>query len=197
MTIQIPNIIVYKERRFMIAVSIGSGLFDPQENGIEPGWGDASCHAGYYCDYCLKEEQLYLTKLAIVGFSADYDKLLTKSREGPTYFFGREPKYSKKSGFIIYTGLFHPFKFTGGLLLVNETYPNYLHTHLHPACGYSEVHELIFDNGRLQSAVDHSAQMSEFSEMLMDWPLKASDPHTQEIKDWIHQTFSHIYQSLL
>lgn len=86
--------------------------------------------------------------------------------------------------------------FTGGLLLgdgfIREMYD---HMGFHLAYKFREVHELVFNGGRLTEEHDRSTQMAEFREMLSACSLKPDSGATRdEIEAWIKQCFSLEYK---
>ena len=67
----------------------------------------------------------------------------------------------------------------------------YVHMGFAAAYSYREVHELVFEGGKLISESDRSGEMSEFRTMLGEQPvLSRDDENFEEIEQWVAQTFS-------
>jgi hypothetical protein len=210
MTAQISDVVVYRAKPHSVAGINGSGLFDPAEHGIRPIAISTACWRGYHCTYDVVGNTLLLRQVNI-GLG-DEDRALAERGEGPK-LFGQAPrrytvhghsldlgtgevKTSWESDDFLYSGLLEVVPFSGGLLLgAAFLWDLYVHMGFHPAWKFREVHELIFERGRVVKAADRSAEMAEFRERLANRPLEPSDPENQEeIERWVERCFSLKYQ---
>ena len=208
MTAQISDAVVYRGKPHSIAGINGSGLFDPTEHGIKSVMISTACWRGYHCTYEVADDSLLLTQVNI-GLGEE-DRALAERGEGPK-LFGHVPhrytvhgyredstgvKTSWESHDFLYDGLRAVVPFTGGLLLADDfIHELYVHMGFHPAWKFREVHELLFEQGRVVKAADRSAEMAEFREMLAGRPMEPSDPRDQEeIVRWVEQCFSLKYR---
>jgi hypothetical protein len=209
MTAQISDVVVYRRKTHCIAGINGSGLFDPAGHGITPVTISTACWRGYHCTYEVADGTLLLTKLN-VGLGGE-DRAAAERGEGPK-LFGKVPhrytirghsknlrtgevKTSWESSDFLYEGLMEVVPFSGGLLLGADFIRElYVHMGYHPAWKYREVHELIFDKGRVVKEADRSAEMAEFRGMVQG-PVGPTDPEDREgIERWVRQCFSLDYK---
>jgi hypothetical protein len=207
MTAQISDEVVYRGKQHCIAGVNGKGLFDPAQHGIRPVWISTACYRGYYCTYEVANGSLLLTVLNI-GLGEE-DRGLAERGEGPKLFghvphrytihghrrdshTGEAQTTSRESSDFRYDGLREVIPYTGGLLLADDFIPEmYVHMGFHPAYKFREVHELVFEAGRVVKEADRSAEMAEFREMIAGRPLRPGDPGDYEaILRWIRQCFS-------
>jgi hypothetical protein len=210
MTAQISDVVVYRGKPHSIAGINGSGLFNPAEHGVTPVTIGTSCWRGYHCTYEVGDGALRLTKLNI-GLSKE-DEAAAGRGEGPK-LFGQVPhrytvhghredgrtgqvETSWESSDFLYDGLKEIVPFSGGLLLGEDFLSElYVHMGFHPAWKYREVHELIFDKGRVVKEADRSAEMAEFRGMVSGLPLDPKDAdRSEEIVRWVQQCFSLDYK---
>ncbi|WP_342380073.1 hypothetical protein NVS55_10940 [Myxococcus stipitatus] len=162
MTAQISDGLIFQERPFAIAFADGEGLFNPKQHGLSPQMISTACHRGYSCTYEVIAESLCLQRLHI--------GLPQQQVEGPTLFEQR-PIYSEKARSFVYRGLAAPIPFTGGLLIAADFIPElYIHGGFQQVWKYREVHELLFESGRLVQARDCSSEMAHVREN-MENPL--------------------------
>lgn len=161
MTAQISDFARYQDREFAIAGVRGSERFDPEAYGIEPIGKCTACWRGFVSGYLIEADQLLLDELYLC---------LDTPAEA---LFGVEPVPIDDGIFDVkYEHLGHPESYTGGLLLARDFIDElYVHMGSHPAWKYREVHELIFEEGRLVSAVDRSAQLPELREEIKHTPF--------------------------
>jgi hypothetical protein len=206
MTAQISDLVVYRGKPHSIAGINGSGLFDPAEHGLRPIMFSTACWRGYHCTYEIADDTLLLTRVNI-GLGEE-DGALAGRGEGPK-LFGQVPrrytvhgytvtgvKTSWESGDFRYDGLRAVVPFMGGLLLADDFLVElYVHMGFHPAWKFREVHELLFEQGRVVKEADRSAEMAEFRELLAGRPLGPSGPEKREaIERWVEPYFRQEYR---
>lgn len=188
MTAQFSDNFIYKGKEFSIAGINGDVLFNPYEHGLSPKGTCTACWRGFVSTYAVKNDQLYLDRLDI-----NMDKPKKKF-----FIFDAIPKINgiKPSGGESLYGLFDyhfeavelPVKFTGGFLIGEGFIQDlYVHMGFHPAWKYEEVHELIFENGKLVSATDISAKMKEYRRKRKEPGFEEED---QKMDEWIEKCFS-------
>ena len=208
MTAQISDTVIYQGRKFSLAGINGDDLFDPEQIGLEVMMISTACWAGFYCTYTIKDDCLLLTKLT-VGLTGD-DREAAERGDGPIHF-GVHPRRDRLSSSQYdpqtkewaphtywsdwYYDLAYPIEFSGELTIGTDFIQElYVHMGFHPAYKYREVHELVFEAGRLQSAQDCSERMARIREMDDDdplAPLPLPDHSDKEgIRKWIAETFN-------
>jgi hypothetical protein len=143
MTARVDDVVVFRRRmRALIGVH-GRGLFEPGEHGLEVRTMTTACQRGYVCEYAVEDAQLFLTGLRL-GMA-----------EPPTRLFGADLRLIGSAA--TYSPIRVPLAFTGGLLLGSRfVHDLYVHMGQHPVWKYSEVLEVLFDDGRLGEVCDRS-----------------------------------------
>jgi hypothetical protein len=209
MTAQISDTVRYLGKDCSLAGINGTGLFDPADVGVVAyGWSSA-CWRGFYCGYEVAEGSLLLSQVHL-GLGTD-DRAAVEQGGGPK-LFGRTPrrytihghseelftgevKTSWESSDYRVDGLREFIPFTGGLLVGDDFIRElYVHMGFHPAYKFREVHELIFDAGRLTEEYDRSDAMAEFRAIYASRsPGLKSGATKDEISRWVEQCFSRSY----
>ena len=197
MTKQIPDIVVYKGQEFILAGLKGSGLFTPMDFGISSDMMGVTtaCYRRYFCEYACLNDELFLAKFSFIQ----------QEEVEPPLIEGMAPK-SDGIGFAhSYEDLRIPCLFSGGLILVRN--PVGLVGHFPSPIEFEEVLEVLFEKGKLQREIDHSATVAglrqqvnhleemlksnlEVSEVLRKWDSpneKVSDPETKIFENYLNQ----------
>lgn len=190
MTAQVSDTVRYFGLDFSLAGISGDGLFEPAEHGLSPVAISTACWRGYYCTYLVQEDRLLLDTLH-VGLQGQ-DAALAARGDGPL-LFGARPGYHEQDRCFVYASLDAPVPFTGGLLLGRDfIHELYVHMGFHPAWKFRQVHELLFEQGRLLEAFDRSEAAAEVRRGLTPDDLRPGDP--SKIAEWIERTFSLRYE---
>ena len=210
MTAQISDRVIYNDTTFCVAGVNGQGLFNPADHGMTPVFFSSACWRGFHCTYAVADSTLRLREVYL-GLS-DKDRESAKHGKGPL-LFGKVPaQYTVHGeGHNLRTrettsewmstdyrcdNLNQLIEFTGGILIGHDFICEmYVHMGFHTAYKYRDVHELVFESGRLTNANDCTAKMAEFREMLADRELQP-EPRTnrEKLMKWIDQCFSLDYK---
>jgi hypothetical protein len=170
MTTQIPDTVVYENRDFSIADVNGSGLFTPDEVGLSVQMMSTACYRGYYCQYTVRDNLLYLTKLTVC--LSDRDASIAERGEGP-FVFGQKPKrepYEYEDidgnkgtdwGDWFYDNFEHRVPYNGGLLLGGDWIDTYRILRFSPDLAYRNVYKLTFQSGVLLESNNISTEVAE------------------------------------
>ncbi len=186
--------VVYRGSAYQVTGVEGEGLFDPRPFGIDPWPISTACWRGYYCSYSMEGDELRLVDLHIGLAEEDAER----ARHGEGLVLGGvRPQYDERHESFVYAPLELPVAFTGGLLLgrgfITELY---VHMGFQPGWKYREVHELLFEAGRLQQAFDRSAAMEAIRKSLKPTDLRPPQgAGKDELEAWIEETFSLRYKS--
>lgn len=187
MTAQFPDMVSYRDRSFVLAGIDGNGLFDPLAHGLSPKGKCSACWRGFVVEYVVADGQLDLVRL---NLSTD---------ENPPLLFGVAPQAKGNDRTILdfaYLDLRRRTQFTGGLLIADDFIRElYVHMGFHPAWKFREVHELIFDDGRLVEAEDRSEAMADVRRKLASAPLRPTyGDGTDDTAHWIDRCFRRDYR---
>ncbi|MFN6572139.1 hypothetical protein [Dendronalium sp. ChiSLP03b] len=199
MTAQISDRVFYQEQEFSITAINGTGLYNPQQDGISPTSFSTACYRGYVCIYRVSEENLYLKQLNI-GLKLK-DRLAVKYGRGQR-LFDINPKYPNYDSYFVYEEINKIIDLSGGLLLGKHFIKEmYIHLGYHPAYKFREVHELIFREGKVVKSTDISHKIDEFcsaiathqSESFIE-KLITEKNYRDEFQKWTQKTLTLDYQ---
>ena len=218
MTKQIVDVVYHNsERLFPLSIS-GTGLPHPRDYGLHPFMISTACWRGFYCEYTIREDRLWLTRLVvrhdgeypvIDGVKALYeeDRFLAADEEEPEFLLGRLvfQETVKDSETIIrelhydggiYENLNVPASFTGGILVnmgdVDVPYIQYDFNYLSSS---ETILELLFEKGVLVKTIDHSAAVAAKRDELVkkqrpEYKRAGYDLFEADIKTWIRSTLT-------
>lgn len=191
MTAQLSDSFILRGETYAIAGVNGDGLFDPTTHDLQPTMLSTACWRGFLCTYTVAQDGLMLTRLAIGITEPGTGGRLTG--DGPERF-GVRPRYDQWEGHV-YEPITEPVAFTGGLLIARDFIRDlYVHMGFHPAWKYREVHELLFEDGRLQTSDDRSDAIAEIrDQQLAAAPLNPDARDSEKVATWIERTFSLSY----
>ena len=194
MTAQVSDTVIYQGEKHVLAAFSDGEPFTPTEHGYRPFPSSTACWRGYLCEYQVREQGLYLHRLHVNHQEDDEE---TSAKNHPPRLNGVEATASKSSHIGNWTfekvGL--PIPYTGGLVVARGFIQSlYVHMGFHPAWKYEQVHELIFESGRLTSATDLSERMAAIREQLGNEDPLSQDPSREEIETWIEECFRRDYR---
>lgn len=179
MTVQIGDIYKYQSEDYsLVALSEGS-LFDPFAHGLSSHPSCTACHRGYWCEYELRENALYLKNLYLFNKDGYYPPL-NGIDISPQEFIERECRSNGHTekvlrpanwGHRTYKDVAIPIKFTGKILIGRFETPTY---HVEGIWDnpwrYKELLELIFDNGMLVNLIDQSETAKDIRKIIRTMP---------------------------
>jgi len=212
MTAQISDHVIYADHTYQVIGVKGSWLPQPQDYGLTPTMMSTACYRGYYCDYTVRDNALLLTHLVvrtpddnappIEGVTPIVGKRrkLDNTEFPPTDIRGMYESYGAEGRFINYDGAIYAnlkieTHFSGGLLIAGDFIRSmYVHMGFQKPTSFETVIELLFEDGKLTDAIDHSKKMAERrAEMLKPRPRIGFDDEqmpTKQVEEWIEWTFS-------
>jgi len=186
MTSQVHDRVRYRRLKYDLVGVKGDGLFDPDHFGLVLGPGHSGCWRAYIATYKVTNGLLKMEKLDFhPGFDENYEPLT----DFPTIYGGQAkqvgngPEYHYPPDTVPYTG---------GLLIgrgfIDELY---VHMGFQGAWKFRQVHELVFDQGRLTEHRDLTAAMEEYRRKLENRELKPWDfsGGGSDMMEWIRSTF--------
>ncbi|MAT97925.1 MAG: hypothetical protein CL608_12335 [Anaerolineaceae bacterium] len=205
MTAQINDIFLYKEKEYAVAGISEGNLFDPAMLNLEPRAASTNCWRGYQAIFAVSESQLLLANLRINLFEGfqDYQR-----KQGPPINDCAPAASSTKNDEFIerlfnnhYEGINYPLDYSGGLLIADGFLSElYVHMGFHPAWKYTEVIEIIFENGVLEKITDRSQKMQEIRSKFAEFRSKERPsgkfemPSEGQIREFVERAFDRSYK---
>ena len=197
MTAQIPDLCLYDDVEYSLAGISDGTLFDPSLLGLEPVSNCTACWRGYQAVFSLVDAQLVLGSLHVTLCEPEGHFV---RKEGPT-IHGVLPTGPTEPHDLFnnhYVDLNYPLDYTGGLLLARGFLRElYVHMGFHPAWKYTEVVELIFENGVLLQRFDRSERMAEIRQRILESAKagKRAGPRTLlGVRKFIKRSFDRTYR---
>jgi hypothetical protein len=179
MTAQIQNTLFYNDRKFSIIALQNELDYVPNNYGIEPDTSCSACWRGYYCKFGIINKQLVLMDWNIFYNEGDDAPILGNI------------KAIESTGLWKYISLDFPVQYNGGIVIgagFKDEY--YIHMGFQNVYAYEIVLELIFDNGILIDAIDHSVKIEQLRNNLS----KSNTTSDEKIFNSISQLFSLRYE---
>jgi hypothetical protein len=140
---------LYKEECYIVLLSEKNSILYPEIQELLPGeiYNDRDKVFGTYIvqDYMLLLKDLRVPYKAVYP---DIHDITPEKIHGETY-----------SNFLCYYDLLEPLSYSGGIILANKFIKDYGNEEEYPCYCYNEVVELIFENGKLITSIDHSKDM--------------------------------------
>ena len=150
MTIQEPDRIYYKRRKYELVSADSDGLFDPEQHGLELWSPHTACWSGYIATYVVKSGDLLLR---------DLDCWIDPDSPAPS-IGGHLPAAANEWGELAYTKLEIPMPYTGQLVLGGGEILGPFSYEVDWSI-YELVHELHFKQGHLVEAIDLGAEAAQ------------------------------------
>jgi hypothetical protein len=148
MTAQIEDVVVFRGRMYALIGVNGPGLFEPDKHGLQVHMTTTACRRGYVCEYAVEDERLYLIALRLGMI------------QPPTRLFGADVRMIGSAA--TYSPIRVPLAFAGGLLLgAGSSHDDYVYMGRHPAWKYTEILELLVDDGQLVAVFDRSEMVAQ------------------------------------
>lgn len=148
MTKQVVDHIIFNGERFILAERKGDDLEIPKEIKLQPyPWSTAS-YRGFFCDYSIENETLYMTSLSIG----------TKDGIYPT-IENVEPTMHELCGIAQYHDLQIHIPFCGGMLIGRDYIWGY-GSDFPIAWVHKSVFEIEFSDGKVTNIIDRSKSMN-------------------------------------
>lgn len=146
---EVKDAVIAENMSFSILKCEIKEIFNPDIFGISPIWTDDP-NFGYSSIFEVREYQLYIKSLTIAA-----------DRVYP-FINGVEPRFLyAENGVetVEYPEIMVPIKFTGAIVIGSGFLKNYGIGEDIPCYSYKTVRELIFQEGRLVTTIDHSKAM--------------------------------------
>lgn len=190
MTAQIHDVVRWKRRTWQLAGVDGQGLFRPEGAGLNPVMLHTACWRGFVCTYGIERRRLELQRLEI---GLDPDAAAAASAGTGARLDGRLPASAGGIAWV-YDRLTLAVPFSGGLLLGHRFVQHlYVHMGFAPAWKFEEVHEVLFEDGRLVKAADRSEQMTAIRARAAGETPPGRGTSRADVMSWVEGTFDQRY----
>jgi len=194
MTAQMPDLFRYEGVDYDLAGISAGGLFSPSQLGLEPKGTCTACWRGYQAVFALAGSRPVLDTLRVELYKPGkgYRRL-----EGPR--INDVAPVDGQGGFNNhYVGMDYPLDYTGGLLLARGFVRElYVHMGFHPAWKYTDVVELVFEDGVLQRRFDRSERMAQIRQRILESAgsgKRAGPRAPEEVREFIQRSFDRTYR---
>ena len=197
MTMQIDDLFRYRDIEYSVSGISEGELFDPSLLGMKPAGTCSACWRGYQAVFAIVDSRLVLDTLHmnLLAIGEGYIRQEGPPINGvsPTGPNGENDWFNNH-----YAALRYHLDYTGGLLLAdgfNEdlyVYPSY-----NPVWEYTNVIELVFENGVLRHEFDRSERMAEIRQLILaSHHDDDSDriPTYREIREFVKRSFDRTYK---
>ncbi len=149
MTAQITDIYYYKTRQYNIVAMSDKPDFHPRNLGLDVSCNNTACWRGYWCEYEISEDIIFLEKLFVNTVDGKYPDI-------------NGIRVNKKSdeyrGHRAYEGLSMAINYTGKILLGDERILEYGINAGHPSpWEYKILKEFVFEKSKLTKINDYSS----------------------------------------
>ncbi len=177
MTAQISDIYKHKRNKYnLVALSDPIG-FEPKDYGLDPQASSTACRRGYWCEYDIREDGLYLDKLFLFNGEGKYPDFNGISALEPGYeeydyvelMSGKKgrSKTHKNMGHWTYDNVNLLIPYNGKILLGDKFLRDYyIHMGYQQAFAYEILIEFVFENGKLIETIDHSEMVKKMRESM-------------------------------
>jgi hypothetical protein len=185
MTLQMPDLVKYKDEEYVLVGIKGGGLFSPKDFGMTPVSVMTSCYRGHWAEYACVDGALVLTEMTVSSEGNRYEEV-----------GGVQPLVEKIPPMARYEGLRVPSPFTGRLLIAkNLIQDQYVHMGFQKPVAYKTVIELVVEDGRVTAELDRSDTYAAARRQMGEKKDAPADPADEnEVKRWIAERFSLDYE---
>ena len=146
---QIDDTISWENSDFSIIKTKNNLPFNPSEHGITPSDISSDCVRGFWCNFSIAGNELFIENLYIHSKNNHYPAIcgtlpLTKNE-------------TFDDDYRTYSNLHLKLDYTDRVLVGKDFLPeHYIHTWTQKPWAYKNIFELVFTNGQLVKAIDHS-----------------------------------------
>ncbi len=182
MTAQVPERVRFEGVEYQLTAVECNWPFSPGDHGFEPEMIHTACYRGFICLYAVDSED----KLVL-------DELHINQLDRPGEWLGVEPEEDGKEGCLVYRGVDYPIEYSGGIIISTDFIDSlYIHMGYQSPYAFETVKELIFQEGELQEAEDHSEFMAEIREAMKRGEIEEGS--RGEIVSFVNRSFSLSYE---
>ena len=201
MTAQIGDIYNYDNNDYRIVALSSVMLFKPQDYGMEPHGSCTACWRGYWCEYDVSNDELFLKNLYFHNEDNNYPSL-NGVEASPKEFIeveGRRGLRKKLEKFTIpahyghrvYRDVNLSIPYTGKILLGDGFIREYyIHMGFQRAWAYEKLIELVFEEGILLECNDYSHIAKQQREIMKEQGVNPQSPKISDLEKFVEDSFS-------
>lgn len=201
MTAQIGDIYKYEKKEFTIVALSSAMPFDPKNFGMESHPSSTACYRGYWCEYAIENDELFLKDLYLFNVEDKYPPLNgveVSPQEFVEYecYTGSEKKCEKITspahfGHRVYKDVNLPIPYTGKILLGDGFMQEYyIHMGFQRGWAYEKLIELVFEEGILLECNDLSHIAKAQREAMKKADRGPRHPYGRNIPKSVEDSFS-------
>lgn len=203
MTAQIEDRFIHRKIRYSLVALTNPIGFDPKEYGLIPKARSSACWCGYFCEYNITKEGLFLQNLYVNTKDQIYPPINGVNVSEKEYHeciaisFKDGKQIQTKSmtenhmGHREYKNVDLPIAYTGKILLGNEFLKKYyVHMGYQRSWAYQELIEFEFDHGKLIKKTDHSDTAAKLRELIDSNGINPAYPEGENITKFVFDSFS-------
>lgn len=193
-----------KKEYTAVALSVPMN-FKPQNYGLEPQSCCTACWRGYWCEYNITEDGLFLQNFYMNNSKGNYPDLNGVSVSPVSYHEVIRLDLKRKTEAIAqaedymghrkYEDIMMRIPYTGRMLVGRKFLSRYyIHMGFHRSWSYEELREFIFENGYLKGTIDHSDMAQKIREEIESKKLKPVNTE-ENIAKFVKKSFSLDYNT--
>lgn len=205
MTAQIGDHYFWNNQEYTVVALSAPMNFKPQNSGLDPQIRCTACWRGYWCEYNITDDGLFLQNLYMNNSEGNYPDLNGVSVSPVSYHEVIRLDLKRKTETIAqaedymghrkYEDIMMRIPYTGKILVGRKFLSRYyIHMGFHRSWAYEELREFVFENGYLKGTLDHSDMAQKIREEIESQKFK---PENQEenIARFVKESFSLDYST--
>lgn len=193
MTAQISDSFFYNKKEYRLVAISEEIKFKPEDYGITPEMISTACWRGFYCDYIIKDEMLYLNQFTVNSADGNYPEINGKMPVSVAFYYDELSEAEKDTydGPHQYKNLELPIAFTGKIILGDEfLWEYYIHMGFQRAWAYEKLIELEIEEGIVINVTDHSEKAKELRQKINTDKSEFDKQLRRNILGFVENSFS-------
>lgn len=205
MTAQIGDIYKYENKEYNIVALSMPTKFKPEKYGLKTDPSSTACWRGYWCEYNIIKDGLFLETLFLHNNDEDYptlngvDVLPQEFIECECYDM-KDEKWKKTIrpayyGHRVYKNINLPMKYSGKILLGDGFIREYyFHMGYQQGWAYKRLIELVLKKGKLVECNDLSELAKEQRKKIRELEINYNQSKNDNIWQYVRNSFSLKYK---
>ena len=185
MSAQIMDSVIIENNTYRITeVSAPGMMFKPSEYGLRPNMRCTACFRGHWCDYQIKDSNLFLKDFYMYNEAQKYPTLNGVDVLCEEVASGKTKSESEKMGHKKYEDVFLFMPYTGKMLVGEEkVFDFYVNEGRQKCWAYKKLIECTFEDGKLISLIDYSCLAEKLREYIRNEDLSGKYTSYEEIPE--------------